>query len=90
MLHLKELSNAPPPPYVSVEQALNLAGEDAVYYGTHLRGASNAKAKRELSFQPRSLEWIANIAIDSREIVVSHHYQSDSEKRHSRIRSSHR
>ncbi|NJR59845.1 MAG: NAD(P)-dependent oxidoreductase [Cyanobacteria bacterium CRU_2_1] len=60
--------NAPPPPIVSVEAALEVAGADAVYYGTQLRGASNTKAKRELGFQPRLLEWIADIAIDSREI----------------------
>jgi nucleoside-diphosphate-sugar epimerase len=29
---------APPPPRVTVEQALAAAGEDAVYYGTKLRG----------------------------------------------------
>lgn len=50
--------NAPPPPHVSVEEALRIAGEDVTYYGTQLRGASNAKAKRELGFQPRSLEWL--------------------------------
>jgi len=49
--------NAPQPPRVSVQEALSFGGEDAVYYGTQLRGASNAKAKRELGFQPRSLEW---------------------------------
>src|SRR4051794_3059616 len=32
---------APPPPRVTVEQALATGGEDAVYYGTRLRGASN-------------------------------------------------
>ena len=35
------------------EQALAAAGEDAVYYGTKLRGASNAKAKRVFGFRPR-------------------------------------
>ncbi|MCI0332146.1 MAG: NAD(P)-dependent oxidoreductase [Planctomycetes bacterium] len=50
--------NAPPPPQISVEDALKGSGADAVYYGTQMRGASNAKAKRELSFQPRPLEWI--------------------------------
>jgi nucleoside-diphosphate-sugar epimerase len=51
--------NAPPPPQVSVEEALkNDGGADAVYYGTQMRGASNAKARRELNFQPRLLEWI--------------------------------
>lgn len=49
---------APPPPQVSVEQALASAGEDAVYYGTKLRGASNAKAKEVFGFRPRRLEWL--------------------------------
>jgi nucleoside-diphosphate-sugar epimerase len=49
---------APPPPRVTVEQALAAAGEDAVYYGTKLRGASNAKAKRVFGFRPRRLEWL--------------------------------
>ncbi len=50
--------NAPPPPQISVEDALKLSGADTVYYGTQMRGVSNAKAKRELSFRPRPLEWI--------------------------------
>jgi len=50
--------DAPPPPRISTAEALAAAGADAVYYGTQLRGASNAKAKRELQFQPRPLEWI--------------------------------
>jgi 2-alkyl-3-oxoalkanoate reductase len=51
--------NAPPPPQVSVEDALKKdGGADAVYYGTEMRGVSNAKAKRELNFQPRPLEWL--------------------------------
>ncbi|MBD2074263.1 NAD(P)-dependent oxidoreductase [Phormidium sp. FACHB-592] len=53
--------NAPPPPRVSVEDALKLeGGADIVYYQTQMRGASNVKAKRELNFQPRSLEWMVN------------------------------
>ncbi len=52
--------NAPPPPRVSVEDALKMdGGADAVFYGTQMRGVSNAKAKRELNFQPRPLEWLA-------------------------------
>ena len=51
---------APPPPRISVEEALKASGPDAVYYGTQMRGVSNAKAKRELNFQPRPLEWIVN------------------------------
>ena len=51
--------DAPPPPQISVEDALKAdGGADAIYYGTQMRGASNAKAKRELNFQPRPLEWI--------------------------------
>jgi 2-alkyl-3-oxoalkanoate reductase len=50
------------PPHVSEQQALQAAGGDAVYYATRLRGASNAKAKRELGFRPRPLEWLAGAA----------------------------
>ena len=49
---------APPPPRETVEQAMAAAGADAVYYGTRLRGASNAKAKRVFGFRPRRLEWL--------------------------------
>ena len=62
-LRLLEWLNAPPPPQVSVEDALKASGADAVYYGTQMRGVSNAKAKRELHFQPRPLEWIAEPAL---------------------------
>jgi 2-alkyl-3-oxoalkanoate reductase len=55
-----EWLKAPPVPFVSEEAARATAGEDAVYYGMKLRGASNAKAKRELSFAPRPLEWMTN------------------------------
>lgn len=49
---------APPPPRVSEEEALATVGPDAVYYATRLRGASNEKARRELNFRPRRLEWL--------------------------------
>jgi nucleoside-diphosphate-sugar epimerase len=55
--------HAPPPAQVSVEEALRIGGADAVYYGTQMRGVSNAKAKRELNFQPRSLEWLVEAAV---------------------------
>ncbi|MBD1867405.1 NAD(P)-dependent oxidoreductase [Cyanobacteria bacterium FACHB-471] len=56
--------NAPPLPRVSVEDALKLeGGTDIVYYQTQMRGASNAKAKRELDFQPRPLEWVVETAV---------------------------
>ena len=50
---------APLPPFTTAEQARRMAGEDAVYYQTRLSGASNAKAKRELDFTPRRLEWLS-------------------------------
>ena len=53
--------NAPPPPQISVEDALKTdGGADAVYYGTQMRGVWNAKAKRELNFRSRPLEWIVD------------------------------
>ncbi|ACK65384.1 NAD-dependent epimerase/dehydratase [Rippkaea orientalis PCC 8801] len=56
--------NAPPPPQVSVEDALKMeGGADMVYYQTQMRGASNAKAKRELNFRPRPLEWVVNSTV---------------------------
>jgi len=49
---------APPPPTVSERGARAAFGEDAVYYGTRLRGASNAKAKRTFGFAPQRLGWL--------------------------------
>jgi len=49
---------APPPPEITERVALETAGEDAVYYQTRLRGASNAKARKILNFRPRRLEWL--------------------------------
>ena len=46
------------PPQVTEQQALATSGADSVYYATRLRGASNEKAKRELNFRPRPLEWL--------------------------------
>ena len=50
---------APPPPHITERQALETAGQDAVYYGTKLRGASNKKARKILDFEPRPLEWLS-------------------------------
>ncbi len=55
--------DAPPPPQISVGDALKSSGADTVYYGTQMRGVSNAKAKRELNFQARPLEWIVDTAV---------------------------
>jgi nucleoside-diphosphate-sugar epimerase len=51
---------APEPARISEKEMLRIAGPDSVYYATQLRGASNAKAKRELGFVPRRLEWLAS------------------------------
>ena len=56
--------NAPLPPRVSIEDALQLeGGEDIVYYQTQMCGASNVKAKRELNFQPRPMEWLVDTTV---------------------------
>jgi nucleoside-diphosphate-sugar epimerase len=47
---------APPPPQIAIGPDTD---PDAVYYATQLRGASNAKAKRELGFSPRVREWLS-------------------------------
>ena len=54
--------SAPPPLHISVAEVLRTSGQDAVYYGTQMSGASNEKARRELAFRPRPLEWIADRA----------------------------
>ena len=49
---------APEPPRITEQEALQSAGPDFVYYATQLRGASNVKAKTEMGFAPRPLEWL--------------------------------
>lgn len=49
---------APEPPRITEQEALEAVGADSVYYATRLRGASNQKARLELNFQPRPLEWL--------------------------------
>jgi 2-alkyl-3-oxoalkanoate reductase len=49
---------APAPRRLTEQEAREIAGEDAVYYATKLRGASDAKAKRTFGFRPRRLEWL--------------------------------
>jgi 2-alkyl-3-oxoalkanoate reductase len=51
---------AQPPPNITEEEGIRTRGADAVYYATKLRGASNTKAKKELHFLPRQLEWLSN------------------------------
>jgi len=57
---------APEPQHISEREALEQAGPDAVYYAAQLRGASNAKARRDLAFAPRRLEWLARTKTASR------------------------
>jgi hypothetical protein len=49
---------APAPPTISEQEAHAARGEDAVYYGTKLRGATNGNAKHALNFAPRRLQWL--------------------------------
>ena len=51
-------AGAAEPPQIAEGEALATLGADTVYYATGLRGASNAKARQELSFRPRPLEWL--------------------------------
>jgi nucleoside-diphosphate-sugar epimerase len=49
--------DAPEPQRLSVDDALNAAGAEAVYFHTRLTGAANSRAKVQLGFTPRSLLW---------------------------------
>jgi nucleoside-diphosphate-sugar epimerase len=51
---------APPPPTLSASEALNLVGEDGVFYLTNLMGATNEKARCVFGFRPRRLEWLSD------------------------------
>lgn len=48
---------AKPPRRVPIWLARLVGGKMAVQFGVHLRGASNAKAKRELSWRPSYASW---------------------------------
>jgi nucleoside-diphosphate-sugar epimerase len=54
---LADALGAPPPRHFPVWLARLVAGEAAVMMGTDARGASNAKAKRELGWTPRYPSW---------------------------------
>jgi nucleoside-diphosphate-sugar epimerase len=54
---LAQALGAKPPRHFPVWLARPLAGEAAVVMATQARGASNAKAKRELGWTPRSATW---------------------------------
>jgi nucleoside-diphosphate-sugar epimerase len=52
-----EVLGAKPPRHVPTWLARLVGGKAAVQFGTQLRGASNAKAKRELGWHPRYPSW---------------------------------
>jgi nucleoside-diphosphate-sugar epimerase len=52
-----------PPPSLTVGQVQDA---DLIYNATRLRGASNAKARNELDFRPRRLEWLRDSAAKER------------------------
>jgi len=52
-----EALGAKPPRHVPVWLARLVGGGAAVQFGVELRGASNARAKRELGWQPRYPSW---------------------------------
>jgi nucleoside-diphosphate-sugar epimerase len=54
---------APDPIQITGQEALATLGADSVYYATRLRGASNEKARHELNFRPRPLEWLESRAV---------------------------
>ncbi|SIN41700.1 NAD-dependent epimerase/dehydratase family protein [Micromonospora cremea] len=55
--YLAEILDAPPPRRVSEEEAEEQIGVQAVYYGTQIRAASNAKAKSELGLTLEYPSW---------------------------------
>ena len=57
---------APLPATITEQEARSLFGDDTVFYGTKLVGASNAKAKRVFGFAPRRLEWLVKEVSDER------------------------
>jgi nucleoside-diphosphate-sugar epimerase len=56
---------APEPLQITEQEALATSGADSVYYATRLRGAYNQKARHELSFRPRPLEWLQRRAVQT-------------------------
>jgi len=58
---------APEPLQITEQEALATSGADSVYYGTRLRGASNEKARHELNFRPRPLEWLRARAVPAQQ-----------------------
>ena len=62
--YLAEVIGAKPPRRVPVWLGRILAGEVPVSWMTRIRGSSNAKAKRELSWEPRYASWREGFAAE--------------------------
>jgi nucleoside-diphosphate-sugar epimerase len=54
--------HAPEPPRLTVEEALDRTGWHAVHRMTEQRGASNARARERLGWQPEHPSWRADLA----------------------------
>ena len=54
--------DGPEPPRISVEDALKVAGAEAVHFHTGLTAAANSRAKAKLGFTPRPLLWKPHLA----------------------------
>src|ERR1700737_3577083 len=59
---------APEPLHITEQEALATSGADSVYYATRLRGAANGKARHELNFRPRPLEWLQGRAVPTQQV----------------------
>jgi nucleoside-diphosphate-sugar epimerase len=69
---LAELVGAKPPRHVPVWLARIVAGEVGVRFLTEIRGSSNAKAKRELGWQPHWASWREGFRNGLTDAVVTH------------------
>jgi nucleoside-diphosphate-sugar epimerase len=81
---LADALGAKPPRHVPVWLGRLLAGEAAVVMGTEARGASNAKANRELGWMPRYPTWRTGFKAVYSAIAVA-----DGPKRHLAPQTSH-
>ena len=68
---LADALGAKPPRHVPTWLARLLAGQAAVVIGTEMRGASNAKAKRELGWTPRYASWRVGFPVAYSAIAVA-------------------
>ena len=68
---------AKPPRHAPTWLARLLAGEVGVVMGAQMRGASNAKAKRELSWTPRYASWRLGFPVAYSAIAVADGQRAD-------------